>query len=132
MIMPYDLIRNKAKGYFETEFIESFIKVIEKWAVTSRIWFVQVVQKGDKPTLEFGCVTGEALFDATASIEKTETCIMPMSSLKYVSRQETGNSTHLRLTGEALSGFDYLAVTDEYRQQLRQYADFIESLVLGK
>lgn len=131
MNMPHELIRAKAKGYFEIEFIESYLKIIEKWAVNSRKWFFQVTQQGDKPTLEFGCITAGAVFDATTSVDDTITTIMLISSLKNVRRDETKNSTRLLLSCDSERGFNYSAVTEEYREQLRQYADFIESTFLG-
>jgi len=129
--MLYGLIRKTAMGYFDKAFVESFISAIEKWGEVSRKWFFQVIQKNNKPTLEFSCVTDHVVVDATASIGSMIVTAGRLSAFQSAIIAETNNSTELRLLIDISMTYNYLAVTEESRKQLREYTAFLESAIFG-
>lgn len=133
MNIPYDLIRDAAKSYFSADFVGSYINSIEKWVLNSQKWFFQVIQKNEKPTLEFGCITDRVMFDATASVERTDNTIVRLSSISIVAMEKTSYSTTLRIhIGSPNEAIYYTAVTEESRKQLCEYKDFIQSVIFGE
>ena len=127
----YDQIRTIAKGYFDRDFIESFILTIDKYAKKSQKYFFQLTQKDNKPTLEFSCKTSIVIFDAVASVGEIFTTTVLLSSLNIMMLNESVNKTQLDIKILNNNGLFYIAVTDEYRKFLRDYADYLQSNIFG-
>ncbi len=131
MDTSYDFIRKVGKDYFDSVFMESFIQLIDKWAANARKSFFQLMQKNNQPTLEFACVSGQAIVDVMKSHDLTGVMVGRVSAFKYVVLKESLNTTHVQLFSDGqhdVSPF-YLAVTEEYRGKLREYGAFLQSLM---
>ncbi len=132
MEIPYDLIRRVARDYFEADFIESFIDIVKNRAANARKSFFQLIQKDNKPTLEFGCLCGQGIVDITASVDSTIVLVAPISALNIVILQESFNATNLRVETSFPQEIFYLAVGEEYRKELREYGNFLQSVLTGE
>lgn len=132
MEIPKAKIKLLGKPYFNDGFIKEFIATIEKIAPNPDKYFLQLIQKDDKPTLEFGCKNGHILFDVTASSEKSTSFVVLFSAVNTLALSETQNATQFYGMSFAGKLFSYVAVTEDARKDLREYAEFLQMRLSSK
>ncbi|MHB8137548.1 MAG: hypothetical protein ACYDGO_04075 [Smithellaceae bacterium] len=131
MQIPKDKIELLGKPYFSSDVINKFIDAIERRAPNPEKYFLQVKQKENRPTLEFGCIAGKILLDITTSIENTSIIVIRFSEVGLVITLESNSSTELRITVTATEGIEYVAVGEESRKDLSEYAEYIQNKLVG-
>jgi len=132
MELPKDKIELLGKPYFTPDFVKTFIAVIERRAPNPDKYFFQVIQKENRPTMEFGCIAGKILLDITASTENTTTIVEQVSSVTSIKWTEEQNSTQLHILALTRTGLSYTTVIEDSRKELREYAEYLQINLFGK
>ena len=132
MELPKDKIRLLGKPYFTPDFLQAFIAMIEGRAPNPDKYFFQVIQKENRPTMEFGCIAGQILLDVTASTEKTEIIVVKVSSVTSIIWIEEQNSTQLHALSPTQTGLSYTTVIEDSRKELKEYAEYLQMNMFGR
>lgn len=128
-------IRSTAKGYFDSELVDSFISTINTIDLRDDPLFFQMRQVGEQPILEFSCYSRNLLIDFTQRPDRFTRSIFPLDSVTGMTFEQSKDQTRLVITIPTSSYVDaltYSAASSRARSELAIYADFIETLLSNR
>src|SRR3972149_9714300 len=94
------------KSYFSEAQLLDFLGIIQYWNERSVRTFFQLVQKNEKPVIEFACIVNRTIYDITYSTDRIGYGILPIEKVKTAILNRDGSSTELIiLAGDTIRFF---------------------------
>lgn len=132
MKIEYKEISEVALQYLDQATLTKLTEFITRWEQEIEAYFFQVSQSQNVPQIEFGAHIGVALFDFSISKDSLTISMLPLDAICGIFFDEGMNFTRLRIQSSTQPQLHYHAVLQKNREQLKEYAEHLYRIFIGK